>query len=76
MFFWIGAAALAVIGGWLIRSRARAGRGGAPRVTDDVVRSIERGDPVEAGEEPLDRESIREEEERFWDDWEPDIEEW
>lgn len=74
--FWIALALLAAYGGWTIVRRARpARRRGEPRVTDDVVRSIERGETVPGEEEPLDLDDIREEEKRFWDDWD-EPEEW
>lgn len=49
---------------WRIRERTR---GSDFEVTDEVVRQIERDGRVRTDErEPLDRERIREEEDRFW----------
>lgn len=47
--------------------RGRRGSGSVPEVTDDLVREIEREGRVE-GEEPLDYDHIREEEDRFWNE--------
>lgn len=60
----------------MIVRRARAPKRRRPPVTDDLIRRIERGDVVSIEEdEPLDLDDIRDEEERFWDDWD-DAEEW
>jgi hypothetical protein len=38
-----------------------------PRLSDEDIRAIERGEPI-GTEEPLDMEEAAEEEERFWDE--------
>lgn len=49
---------------WRLRSRTRSGR---IRLSDEAIRRIEREGRLETDErEPLDREQIREEEDRFW----------
>lgn len=51
------------------RIRRRTSRDGV-EVTDDVVRQIEHEGEVQTDEpEPLDREEIREEEDRFWEEY-------
>jgi len=73
-------AATVVLAGVL--SRRRVGRtveGDRPVVSDEVLRKIlEEGSVESEEEEPLDEESIREAEDRFWDEsWdEPEEEGW
>lgn len=63
---YLGLALLVLAVGVLVRLRIRSRRDGpVPKVTDDVVQEIERRGRVE-GEEPLDYDRIREEEDRFW----------
>jgi hypothetical protein len=68
---------LAAVGGVLTRRRiTRTSRGELPVLSDDVIRAIETDGYVEVDEEPLDLDTIQEEEERFWDEpWE-ESEEW
>lgn len=74
--FWILLAVLAAIGGLIGVERVRAARRSHPHITDDMVRRVEEdGELWVEDDEPLDLESIREEEERFFDDWD-EIEEW
>ncbi len=74
--FWILLAVLAVIGGVIGVERVRSARYRRPHITDDMIRRVEDdGELWVEDEEPLDLESIREEEERFFDDWD-EIEEW
>lgn len=67
--FYLGLALLVLAVGILIRLRIRGQRsdGPVPEVSDDVVREIEHRGRVE-GEEPLDYDRIREEEDRFWNE--------
>lgn len=75
---WFAFGALAVLGGLGVRRRLDAHRrGGAPPVDDDAVRKILGTGRLTTGgpdEEPLDLDTIQEEEERFWSErWdEPD----
>lgn len=53
-----------VVARWRVRSRTRSG---GIRLSDEAIRQIEREGRLETDErEPLDREQIREEEDRFW----------
>jgi hypothetical protein len=63
-------AGLAIAAGVLYQLRFRQYRGG--RVTDELIRKIERGEWIDEDErpdsdEPLDVDAIAEEEERFWE---------
>lgn len=64
-------ALLALAGGVLTRYRIRRRTDrDAVDVTDEVVRQIEREGSLETGEpEPLDREHIHREEDRFWKEY-------
>jgi len=64
--FWILVGLLATIAGLLVRSRI-ASHVNRSTLTDDDLRRIEAGLPVEV-DEPLDLEAIAEEEEAFWDE--------
>jgi hypothetical protein len=69
--FYAMLAALAIAGGVLYQYRFRRYSGG--RVTDELIRKIERGEWIDEDErpdpgEPLDVDAIAEEEERFWED--------
>lgn len=67
---------LVVVAGFVVRRRIRdRTRSGSVDVTDEIVRQIEREGRLSTDErEPLDRDRIREEEDRFWSEtWdEPD----
>lgn len=67
--FFLALALLVLAAGILVRLRIREGRrdGPVPEVTDELVDEIERRGTVE-GEEPLDYDRIREEEDRFWNE--------
>ena len=74
-WFLLALAALAAVAGVLRRRRVRraaraAAAAGVPRVTDELVRRIEREGRVAVpdgdDDERLDLEEIRREEERFW----------
>lgn len=69
-----GLAVLALAAGWVARRRiGRRISHREPGLSDEDVRQIEEtgvlvrtGDPPLEGEEPLNMEAIREEEDRFW----------
>lgn len=63
---WLLLAIVALVAGVLHRRRVRAD---GTSLSDDAVRQIEEVGRVEV-EEPLDLDAAREEEERFWSDWE------
>lgn len=67
-YMFLGLAAMVVVAGFVVRWRIRERtRSGDLEVTDEVVRQIERKGSVSTDErEPLDRDRIREEEDRFW----------
>jgi len=69
---WIIIGVLALIAGMLVRHRI-ASHVSRPTLTDEDLRRIEAGLPVEI-DEPLDLQAIREEEQEFWSEsWdEPD----
>ncbi|MGH7481599.1 MAG: hypothetical protein ACRELV_05545 [Longimicrobiales bacterium] len=61
--------ALAIAAGVRHVRRIRALRDRGPRLTDEMIRQLEDEGWVDVeDEEPLDREAIREAEERFWDE--------
>lgn len=66
-------ALLAVAAGVLYRRRLKTR--GAPVITDDMIRQIEREGWVEV-DSPLDHEEIRKEEEQFWRESWDEPEEW
>jgi len=77
----IAAALLVLVAGVRARSSRRAAVSGtdSPRVTDDLIRRIERGEPIGAhrsgdDDEALDLAEIADAEQEFWDEtWdEPD----
>lgn len=56
--------AAGLVARWRVRSRTRSGD---VRLSDEAIRQIEREGRLETDErEPLDRERIRKEEDRFW----------
>ena len=63
MYLAFACAALAAVGGYLVRRKIASGR---VRLTDDMIRRIEYHGAIEF-DEPLDWVEIREEEERFWE---------
>lgn len=67
-YLFLGLALLVLVAGVVVRWRIRRHTDrGDLEVTDDVVRQIERVGRVRTDErEPLDRDRIREEEDRFW----------
>ena len=67
-YMFLGLAVLVLVAGFVVRRRIhRRTRSGGFEVTDEVVRQIEREGRVRTDErEPLDRDRIREEEDRFW----------
>lgn len=67
-YLFLGLALLVLVVGVVVRWRIRRHTDrGDLEVTDDVVRQIERVGRVRTDErEPLDRDRIREEEDRFW----------
>ena len=67
-YMFLGLAVLVLVAGLVVRWRIRERtRPGDFEVTDEVVRQIEREGRVRTDErEPLDRDRIREEEDRFW----------
>ncbi|HEX7050636.1 MAG TPA: hypothetical protein VF188_10575 [Longimicrobiales bacterium] len=67
-------ALLAVTAILLYRWR-RARRWGSDALTDDMIRQIEASGSLEV-DEPLDRDRIREAEERFWNETWDEPEEW
>ncbi|HUH11638.1 MAG TPA: hypothetical protein VMK65_00955 [Longimicrobiales bacterium] len=69
--FWMVLAVLAGAGGLLYRRRLREG---APSLSDEEIRRIERGEYVEL-EEPLDLDEARDAEDEFWgEEWdEPEM---
>lgn len=65
---WTVIAILAIVGGLIgIRRVRRAGSMEDSAVTDEMVRSIEESGRVEV-DEPLDFETIEDEESRFWEE--------
>lgn len=65
---WTVIAVLAIVGGLIgIRRVRRAGSMDDSAVTDEMVRAIEESGRVEV-DEPLDFETIEDEESRFWEE--------
>ena len=67
-YVFLGLAVLVLVAGFVVRWRIRERtRSEDFQVTDEVMRQIEREGRVRTDErEPLDRDRIREEEDRFW----------
>lgn len=75
--FGAGFALLVVAAGVTLHVRRRAAWGGVPVVDDDLVRRIIETGEVMIDDEPLDLDTIDDEEERFWSEsWDEPSGEW
>jgi len=78
IYFWIGLAALVVVGGIAYRLRLHEKVGGpATPLSDEQIRRIESTGRLDLdGDEPLDMDEIERAEEEFWEESWDEPEEW